>query len=47
MNEQLLGLLQETGLISLIADWHILSDIIPETINMGDISALITFFFLK
>ena len=36
---QLLGLLQETGIISLIADWHILSDIIPETINMGDISA--------
>lgn len=36
---QLLGLLQETGIISLIADWHILSDIIPETINKGDISA--------
>lgn len=33
------GLLQETGIISLTADWHILSDIIPETINMGDISA--------
>lgn len=38
-NRQHLGLLQETGIISLIADWHILSDIIPETINMGDISA--------
>ena len=38
-NGQLLGLLQETGIISLIADWHILGDIIPETINMGDISA--------
>ena len=33
------SVLQETGIISLIADWHILSDIIPETINMGDISA--------
>ena len=37
--DNFLGLLQETGIISLLADWHILSDIIPETINMGDISA--------